>query len=189
MKPFHQGKLDVFCAIYAVLNGLRLTNKIRTLHARDIFHETLLGLSANPEAFRAALDQRTDYVPLVDGMLRIQTRNLPLVVESPFAHTTGGSTPPPQVVWNCLESWLEQPRRTAIFRFLRHLDHQAPPVNRHWTTAEYIQDDTLQLYDCSHELEAVRSIKFKEYVTRPEMVDREHLLCIEPYTLRLLRPR
>ena len=120
-------------------------------------------------------------------MLHIQSRNLPLIVERPFADTSGGSTPPPDVVWQCMESWLEQPRRAVLFRFLRHLTHDSPPVNRHWTTAEYIHGDTLHLYDCSHELEAVRQIKRAEYVTRPEMVDREHLLCIEPYSLRLLR--
>ena len=28
LKPFYQGKLDTFCAIYAVLNALRLTHGI-----------------------------------------------------------------------------------------------------------------------------------------------------------------
>ena len=36
LKPFYQGKLDTFCAIYAVLNALRLTHGIRTLKAREI---------------------------------------------------------------------------------------------------------------------------------------------------------
>ena len=72
LKPFYQGKLDTFCAIYAVLNGLRLTHTIRVLKARDILNETLMGLAASPEAFRAVLEQETDYCGLVDGMLRIQ---------------------------------------------------------------------------------------------------------------------
>ena len=69
VKPFYQGKLDTFCAIYAVLNALRLTHGIRVLKARDILNETLLALAGAPEAFRAVLDQETDYLNLVDGML------------------------------------------------------------------------------------------------------------------------
>ena len=88
MKPFHQGKLDVFCAMYAVLNALQLTHNVRTLQARDIFHETLLQLAASPEAFRSVLHQKTDYVPLVDGMLKVQAHTFPLRVEAPFAGGT-----------------------------------------------------------------------------------------------------
>ncbi len=35
-KPCHQGKADTLCAIYAVLNALRLTHGIRTLTANGI---------------------------------------------------------------------------------------------------------------------------------------------------------
>ena len=52
-KPFFQGKLDTFCAIYAVLNALRLTHGIQTLKARDILNETLLSLAGKPDALRA----------------------------------------------------------------------------------------------------------------------------------------
>ena len=85
VKPFYQGKLDTFCAIYAVLNALRLTHGIRVLKARDILNETLLALAGAPEAFRAVLDQETDYLNLVDGMLRAQSRAFPLEVRRPFA--------------------------------------------------------------------------------------------------------
>ena len=46
LKPFYQGKLDTFCAIYAVLNALRLTHGIRTLKAREILNDTLMALAA-----------------------------------------------------------------------------------------------------------------------------------------------
>ena len=72
LKPFYQGKLDTFCAIYAVLNALRITHSIRVLKARDILNETLMALAMSPEAFRAVLEQETDYCNLVDGMLRAQ---------------------------------------------------------------------------------------------------------------------
>lgn len=52
LKPFYQGKLDTFCAIYAVLNALRLTHGIRVLKARDILNETLLALAGSPGRFQ-----------------------------------------------------------------------------------------------------------------------------------------
>ena len=103
LKPFYQGKLDTFCAIYAVLNGLRLTHNIRVLKARDILNETLMGLAASPEAFRAVLEQETDYCGLVDGMLRIQSRSFPLEVRQPF---TAEDDPSVDQVWECCRTWL-----------------------------------------------------------------------------------
>lgn len=55
LKPFYQGKLDTFCAIYAVLNALRLTHGIRVLKARDILNETLLALAGSPTLSGGAL--------------------------------------------------------------------------------------------------------------------------------------
>lgn len=188
MKPFHQGKLDVFCAMYAVLNGLRLTHQIRTLHARDILHETLLCLAPNIEAFRAVLEQRTDYVALVDGMLNIQCRRLPLAVERPFGKDE--TAPTPEELWRHIEGWLHGgPQRAVVFRFLRYIAPQLPPVNRHWTTAQRMENDRLHFFDCSHEAEAVYSVAQGDFVTRTEDVSLDCLLCIEPHTLRCLRSR
>ncbi len=55
IKPFYQGKLDTFCAIYAVLNALRLTHGIRTSKAREILNATLLGISENRKLFEDVL--------------------------------------------------------------------------------------------------------------------------------------
>lgn len=187
MKPFHQGKLDVFCAIYAVLNGLKLTHQIRTLYARDILHETLLGLAANPDAFRAVLEQRTDYVALVDGMLNIQCRKLPLIVERPYISTA--QTPSPDTLWEGLRHWLDGgAQRAVIFRFLRYLMPGMPPVNRHWTTGQRMENGTLHFFDCSHEQEAVYSVTRNAFVTRPEDINSDAMLCIEPRSVRLLAP-
>ena len=84
LKPFFQGKLDTFCAIYAVLNALRLTHGIQTLKARDILNETLLSLAGKPGALRAVLEQDTDYMQLVDDMIQARQQRYPLLVESPL---------------------------------------------------------------------------------------------------------
>lgn len=119
LKPFYQGKLDTFCAIYAVLNALRLTHGLRVLKARDILNETLMGLAATPQAFRAVLEQETDYCALVDGMLRVQRRSFPLEIRQPFAVT---DDPAPAQLWECCRDWLNPAdHRAVIFRFTRHL--------------------------------------------------------------------
>lgn len=190
MKPFHQGKLDVFCAIYAVLNGLKITHGLRTLRARDILHETLLALSTNQDAFRAVLEQRTDYVRLVDGMLHIQCRKLPLRVERPFADETTRVASGSDAVWNACARWLHGgPSRAILFRFLRYMAPEVPPLNKHWTTVCRMEGDTLHFFDCSHEEEAVYKVTRSGFVTRPEDVRADCLICIEPYTMRFLAPR
>ena len=78
MKPYFQGKLDVFCPIYAVLNALQLTHRLRMSTARDILHESLMAMSENRNLFRAQLNQDVEYHDLVDDILvreaaRLQT--------------------------------------------------------------------------------------------------------------------
>ncbi len=208
MKPFFQGKIDVFCALYAVLNGLKITHHIRTLQARDIFHEALLGISQNPKVFRAVLEQQTDYIGLVDAMLTIQGKKRPLIVERPFADKS--VIPSPHEVWDAIEAWLApnvlkgEPSflndvhpheknnlmgRAVIFRFLRYMRHDAQPMNKHWTTAYYINEKGLQFFDCSLEESAIYSIKKGDFVTREEDISPSCLLCLDPSSVRFMAPR
>ncbi len=191
MKPFYQGKLDVFCAIYAVLNGLRLTHGLRALQARDILHGTLLALADNKDAFKAVLEQRTDYIPLVDAMLQVHALNWPLHTYTPFAPPDkGGAVPTPEELRAAVAGWLDGSlRRAVIFRFFRHLTPQDPPVNRHWSTISHLENGVFKLYDASHEPEAVLTIAGDEYVTRVEDVRPGKLLYIEPHSLRFIAKR
>ena len=190
MKPFFQGKLDVFCAIYAVLNGLKITHQIRTLQARDILHEALLGLSVSQDAFRAVLEQRTDYVALVDGILNIQKHKLALRVEAPFAELAPQDTPSPDAVWAHAQEWFKGgEQRAVVFRFLRYMAPGVPPLNRHWTTARCITDHVMHFFDCSLEAEAVYSIKRGGFVTQTRHISTDCLLCVEPASMRFLAPR
>lgn len=188
MKPFFQGKLDVFCALYAVLNGLKITHNIGVLPARDILHETILHLAADPEAFRAVLDQRTDYVALVDTMLSIQCKIRPLHVEQPFPLQTTAPVASNAQVFALCHKWLESHTKSAIiFRFSRYISVDAPPVNRHWTTAHRADSDTLHLFDCSHEAGAIYSIERKGFVTHSRDLNPQCLLWLEPSSIRFIR--
>ncbi|MDE7370144.1 MAG: hypothetical protein K2N07_00060 [Desulfovibrio sp.] len=186
LKPFYQGKLDTFCAIYAVLNALRLLYGIRVLKARDILNETLMGLASRPEAFRAVLTQETDYIALVDNLLRIQARAFPLDIQAPFAGAK--SLPGPDTFFAACRDWLAPERgRAIVFRFLRSLTPDGGPMNRHWTTADRVDGDVLHLFDCSHEAEAILNINKASFVTRADHVSAERLLHIQPESARFLR--
>lgn len=197
LKPFYQGKLDTFCAIYAVLNALRLLYGIRVLKARDILNETLLGLASRPEAFRAVLAQETDYVSLVDSLLRIQTRAFPMEIQAPFAPdgNSGRSAslartqpPDPDTFFAACRDWLAPGRgRAVVFRFLRSLTPDGGPMNRHWTTADRVDGDILHLFDCSHEAEAILNIHRTSFVTNAAHVSADRLLHIQPESARFLR--
>ena len=191
MQPFYQGKLDVFCAIYAVLNGLRLTHGLRTLKARDIFHETLLALAENKTAFKAVLDQQTDYIPLVDAMLQVHALNYPLRVQAPFPPSEeGGGAPDPEATWQAVHDWLDGSLyRAALVRFFRYFRPEEPPVNRHWSTISHLEDGSLRLYDASHEPEAVQRIGKHEFATDTADIRKGRLIYLDPYSLRFITRR
>ena len=185
LKPLYQGKVDTFCAIYAVLNALRLTHGLRTLKARDMFNDTLMALAGEPAVFRAVLEQTTDYMQLVDSMLARQKEKHPLDVQVPFAPK---AKPSPQVVEKCLAMWMQGgTNRAAILRFMRHVSPGTRAINRHWTTVGSVDDKGIHLFDSSHDAEAIMHIKAGEFVTRREDINADQLLYIQPETIRLVR--
>ena len=191
MKPFYQGKLDVFCAMYAVLNGLRLTHGLQTLQARDILHQTLLALADNKSAFKIVLEQQTDYIPLVDAMLQVHSLNYPLRVEMPFPTAEeGGKTPGPEETWQAIDAWLDGTlRRAALFRFFRYILPADQPINRHWSTISHLEDGSLRLYDASHEPDSIQRIGRHEFVTNIADIRQGQLLYLDPHSLRFMQKR
>lgn len=189
LKPFFQGKLDTFCAIYAVLNGLRLTHGIRTTKARELLNETLLGVSANPVAFRAVLNQQTDYIALVDAMLNVAAKKYPLQVIRPF---TPADWPDTESFWEACLNWLNPvgapaADRAIILRFSRYNQPGHEPLVRHWTTVDKITEDSLHLFDSSHDAESIQNIRKDSIVTNSRDIDEAHLLYLQPDSVRFMR--
>lgn len=188
LKPFYQGKLDVFCAMYSVLNGLRLTHGLRTLKARELLNETLLGLSANPAAFKAVLNQETDYIALVDAMLNVSAKKYPLQVVRPFQ----AALPDVNEFWATCDEWLNPggesaPNRAIIFRFSRYDKPGEPPLVRHWTTVDTISPQNMHLFDSSHEAESIQNIAPDKIATNSRDIDKTRRLHLQPDSMRLLR--
>ncbi|MBZ2171117.1 hypothetical protein [Nitratidesulfovibrio sp. SRB-5] len=85
-QPYHQGQLDVFCAVYAVANALRSVHPLGMGQARRLFNDVLLDLSRDADAFRTVLYNATDHDALVRAVLECARRDVvPLRVERPFA--------------------------------------------------------------------------------------------------------
>ncbi|MCL1889634.1 MAG: hypothetical protein FWF99_03930 [Desulfovibrionaceae bacterium] len=93
LKPYYQGQLDYFCAIYSLINALRLTSGLQLHQGRDILGSALLELSARPLLWQSLLQNRTDSYWLVDyllgrfcreGTLALRVGKLPLRPSSPI---------------------------------------------------------------------------------------------------------
>ena len=184
-SPLFQGQLDRFCAVYAVLNACRLIFSLRVQDAAAIFADTLASLAARPEAFRAVLAQTTDYAFLVDEVTARCQARYPLRQHRPFPEAPAGSVPP-DVLWAALEDWLGLPGRTAIIRFQRFLIPGGPALVRHWTAARAVEGERLELYDCSIQENAVRSIPEFGFATDPQRIGQDRLLLVEPEHVRFL---
>lgn len=182
MQPYFQGQLDVFCSIYAVLNGLMLTHRLRPDAARAILHESIMDMAANPEHFKRQLDQDVEYHDLVDHILNREITRQDLLVGAPFGVRTAV---PVDQLWGTLQRWLSQPRRAAVLRFVRPLALPGEPVIRHWTTAEAVRDDVIVLFDCSKEPSAIREIKKDKMLAEPDGL-RPGLVYVDPSSIRLL---
>lgn len=188
IKPFFQGKLDTFCAIYAVLNAYRLLFGMRTIKAREILNETLIEVSANRKEFEKILNQETDYVALVDHLLQKYSKKLSYKYTKPYA---GGQKLSSQELWDVLREWLGSypevnRNRTVVFRFLKFVSPGKAPLNRHWTTGEYVKDDYIHLFDSSHEAEAILNVNRHAFVTDAKDIDADRLILIPPDSIRLL---
>ncbi len=180
MQPFYQGKVDAFCAIYAVLNAMLLLYDIRPGKARELLNAALVDASRDALYFLDVLNHKTDYMALVDRMLaRLQTE-YGLRVES---LPQGASKPE---LWNALASYAEpEARRTAVFRFCRHVPLTLAPLTDHWTTALRMEGDTLRLFDSSLEPSGLYALHREGVAVRAGVVNREYVV-IPPEHVRLL---
>ena len=160
MIPFFQGKIDNFCAIYAVLNAVQLLCKINAFTARSLFNETVLEISRDYYRFKAVLEHGTDYMELVDHMLGKMCTSYRLLAFKPFEVEQD-----PKEIWSILSEYARPDLgRCAIFRFLRYEAFNSTPMADHWTTSKKIDSEGLQLFDCSLEPLGLHVIRPKAMV-------------------------
>ena len=188
MRPFYQGKLDVFCAVYAVLNAFKKVHSILTWQAKKMLGEVLLQLPASyPERCEECVMNQTDYRWLVEYLLETYGRDVfPVRWAQPWGCVPAGT---PEEVWETMHRWLHTGNnRTAIFRFQRFMPLREEPVVSHWTTADRFMGDTLFLFDASKEEAAVHLIDRLGFAICREGISAGRLLQLEPETVYLLAP-
>lgn len=181
LTPFFQGKIDNFCAIYAVLNAVQQLCKISPITARDIFNHTLLEASRDQRKFKAILEHTTDYIELVDAMLDSLAKQFDITCLAPF--TSGQS---PETIWSTLGHYAQPEQgRCAVFRFLRYEAYRMTPLADHWTTASRLDSQGLRLFDCSLESRGLYLIRPSALVSEPAMHSHEYVV-IPAEQIRLL---
>ncbi|WP_294554892.1 hypothetical protein [uncultured Mailhella sp.] len=183
MQPFYQGKIDNFCAMYAVLNALQVLFNLGPLQARRIFNRVLLAQSADAGTFSRILEHKTDYLALVDYMLDDVRRNeFPaLSVRAPFQADT-----PCEVVWETLRSCARPPMPfVSIFRFLRIAPPSEKPYVDHWTVGHYMDMEGLHFLDCSLEAGALYCLPYAKLTDAWRPLSREYVV-IPPESVRVL---
>ena len=183
MQSFYQGKIDNFCAMYAVLNALQVLFSIGPLQARRIFNRVLLAQSADAEAFSRILEHRTDYVALVDYMLDdVRRHEFPgLCVKAPFKPDT-----PCNEVWEALRSCARPPMPlVSVFRFLRIAPPSEKPYVDHWTVGYYMDMEGLHFLDCSLEAGALYCLPYAKLTDPWRPLSREYVV-IPPESVRIL---
>lgn len=181
MQPFYQGKIDNFCAIYAVLNALQIAHDIPPRKAREIFNEVLVDAARQEPYFRAVLNHKTDYVAMVDHTLSLARLHYPLRVEPHMPPHT-----PSREVWAALAHFARpEQRRTAVLRFCRYVPLRLAPLVDHWTTALSLDDTGLHLFDSSLEPEGVYCLRADSVVDQPVSPGREYFV-VPPECVRLI---
>ncbi|WP_446425051.1 hypothetical protein [Mailhella sp.] len=183
MQAFYQGKIDNFCAMYAVLNAVQILFGLGPLAARKIFNRALMKLAQDAEAFRAVLEHRTDYVDLVDAMLAdMQANEFPqLEVEKPL-----GPDASSEEVWEALRSCATPSLpRVSVFRFMRFAPPQEKPYIDHWTVGRTMDTAGLHFLDCSLEPGALHCLPHARLTDRNRPLSREYVV-VAPESIRIL---
>lgn len=181
-EPHFQGRLDVFCALYAVINALVLTHDLPPLRGRQILHEGILEMAQDRERFKLQLDQSMEFHAVVDSALNREVLRQDLLISTPFNMEVEA---PKEEVWSRISQWLRQPKRAVILRFVRPLDKPGRPEIRHWSTAYTVEDKAIQLFDCSLEATAIQEIPKDACITTPIGL-KPGLIYLDPASIRLL---
>ncbi len=161
MKPYYQGQLDLFCAIYSVINAISLTKRIRFETARTMFSDTILKMSENREHFSKQLTHDVEYYDLVDEMLEREKDRYNIKFSAPFANKKVKS----HLAFEAISEWLKFDRTAVIIRFERVLALPNDPRINHWTTLQDAKDGELIFFDCSRDDGAIHSISNFEFIT------------------------
>lgn len=161
VKPYEQGALDGLCAVYSIVNAVRIISGIGEEEARELFKEIIEYL------------EETNYLPkiLIDGIglqtigsilaevvgNRINNRAMPfkLLPETPLDE-----------FWQEMMGFLNGGKRAILIGL-------GGPLWDHWSIVESITDKQIRFFD-SHKL---KRLNRSRCATIRSTSSRPHLLC------------
>ncbi len=186
MQPFYQGKVDTFCALYAVLNAMQILFGLRSGPARALFNEVVVAASKDEPSFRDVLTLKTNYKEFVHLALTKARSQYPFCVEKPWPRA--GAQPKQSELERLFRTWARpQTPSTVIFRFCRYMPFRGAPIVEHWTCAHFCDESHIQLFDCSKEDGSVHALPMDAIFSFPEDRGMEYFV-IEPWSVHLLSP-
>ena len=172
MQALYQGKIDNFCAAYAVLNGLKIIRNISTMQARVVLNEMFHHEAKDSEQWLKIINHETDYQNLVSRMLAkwsstygykafcpfdpqdFAVKN-PTYKKSPQNNVRNPKEVFPEIdkdtIWSTLQEHTKEAGSTVVLRFCRFIPNQVGPLVDHWTTLAKITEDEMHFFDCSIE--------------------------------------
>lgn len=195
MEALFQGKLDNFCALYAVLNAMQRTHGISHWEARKLFHAGLMSFSQDAESWEKIVCNRTDYITEVQSFIKVICDVGPAIhYTQPFPDGKASIAEVLEVVrgW----SSMEQHRGTAlheqaggkgvVLQFKRYLPFRGAPLISHWTAVKEYVGSELCFIDSSLEQTATHALPENGFCTCEEELKQGRLFLINPATIYLL---
>ncbi|MBO4318638.1 MAG: hypothetical protein J5855_10265 [Mailhella sp.] len=179
MVPFFQGKIDNFCAIYAVINAVHLRSPLSAAQARGMFNDAVMHAAHDERILSDVLAHATDYASLVRYMLDRFAREYAFSWE-PFL---GGAICPGEQAAHLLPHHADAGKKelhacgtpedlaaffrrhtdgrkgkSVVFRFCRFKPGEGKMFIDHWSTAAEVSGDSVCLFDCSLERNGLYSL-------------------------------
>lgn len=195
MEALFQGKLDNFCALYAVLNAMQRTHGINHWEARKLFHAGLVSFSQDTEHWEKIVCCRTDYISEVQSFLHvIQGKGTPLEYTQPFPDGKASIDDVLAVIkdWSPVNKergvtlYDQSEGKGVVLQFKRYLPFRGAPLISHWTAVKEYVGNEIRFIDSSLEKTATYALPENGFCTNEKEIKQGRLFLINPATIYLI---
>lgn len=165
MKPYEQGALDGLCAVYSIVNAVRIVSGIGEEEARELFREIILYLENTNDLSKILIEGIG--LKTIGGILadvvgeQISNRAMPF---KQYPDT------PLDEFWTTMMSFLSNGGRRAILIGL------GGPMWDHWSIVESITEKQIHFFD-SYKLKRLnrsRCATMRSTSSRPHLLSPTH---------------
>ena len=196
MEGFFQGKLDNFCALYAVLNAMQRTHGITHWAARKLFHAGLTGFAKDEALWTDIVCNSTNYIKEVQMFVDIiNDEGTFLSASQPFPDGKATVTEVVRVLteWSGLDKKKGQQLhemaegKAVVLQFKRFLPFRGAPLISHWTAVKEVVGNEIRFLDSSLEKTATYALPSNGFGTSEDEIRAGRLFLIDPATIYLLQ--